>query len=115
MKKTESNRFNQYRVMWVFVFFDLPTETKTDRKQAALFRKCLLKDGFTMMQFSIYKRHCPSYENALVHTKRVKFFLPPKGEVIIYTLTDKQFGDMEFFRAGAIATAPPASQQLEMF
>jgi CRISPR-associated protein Cas2 len=101
--------------MWVFVFFDLPTETKTDRKNAAGFRKMLLKDGFTMLQFSIYKRHCPSYDNAKVHIKRVKGFLPPKGEVIIYSLTDKQFGDMDFYRAGVIASAPATPQQLEMF
>jgi len=40
--------------MWLFVFFDLPTDTKTDRKNAARFRKGLLKDGFEMMQFSVY-------------------------------------------------------------
>ena len=58
--------------MWVLVFFDLPTETKKERKAAAKFRKDLLCDGFTMFQFSIYLRHCPSMENAEVHIKRVK-------------------------------------------
>ena len=46
--------------MWVFVFFDLPVLTKQQRKQATQFRKALEKDGFTMMQFSVYVRHCPS-------------------------------------------------------
>ena len=68
-------RFNAYRVMWVLVLFDLPTETKTERKAAARFRKKLLDDGFTMFQFSIYMRHCASRENAKVHIKRVKSFL----------------------------------------
>jgi CRISPR/Cas system-associated protein endoribonuclease Cas2 len=45
---------NKYRIMWLFVFFDLPTETKKDRRNAQQFRKNLLKDGFTMMQFSVY-------------------------------------------------------------
>ena len=45
------------------VFFDLPTDTKKERKAAALFRQNLLKDGFTMFQFSIYIRHCGSKEN----------------------------------------------------
>lgn len=101
--------------MWVFVHYDLPTETKKDRKQASLFRKLLLKDGFTMMQYSIYTRHCASRENAEVHIKRVKGFLPPKGEVIIFTLTDKQFGMMEFFRGKSEKEKPNTPQQLELF
>jgi CRISPR-associated protein Cas2 len=38
--------------MWIFVFFDLPTETAALRKEYAQFRKKLLKDGFQMQQFS---------------------------------------------------------------
>lgn len=101
--------------MWVFVLFDLPTETKKDRKLYAQFRKNLQKDGFTMMQYSIYVRHCNSRENADVHLKRVKSFLPPKGEIIIMTLTDKQFGMMEFFRNKEPKEKPDTPQQLELF
>lgn len=101
--------------MWVFVFFDLPTETKKDRKNYALFRKSLQKDGFAMLQYSIYTRHCNSRENADVHIKRVKGFLAPRGEVIIFSLTDKQFGLMEFFRGKVSDQRPDTPQQLEMF
>lgn len=109
------NRLNQYRIVWVFVFFDLPTETKKDRKNYFWFRKNLQKDGFTMLQFSIYTRHCNSRENAEVHIKRVKSFLPPKGDIIIFTLTDKQFGMMEFFKGEAVSPRPKTPQQLELF
>ncbi len=68
------DRFSEYRIMWVLVLFDLPTETKKDKKAYAEFRKNLQKDGFTMFQFSIYVRHCASCENAEVHIKRVKSF-----------------------------------------
>jgi len=108
-------RLNQYRVLWVFVFFDLPTETKKDRREASRFRKNLIQDGFTMLQFSIYTRHSNSRENADVHIKRVKSFLPPKGEVIIFTLTDKQFGMIEFFRSASESIRPETPQQLELF
>jgi CRISPR-associated protein Cas2 len=101
--------------MWVFVFFDLPTETKKDRHNYALFRKSLQKDGFSMLQYSIYVRHCNSRENADVHIKRVRSFLAPKGEIIIFTLTDVQFGMMEFFRSRDPAMRPETPQQLEMF
>lgn len=110
-----TQRLNQYRIMWVFVFFDLPTETKKDRKDYSQFRKMLIRDGFAMMQYSIYVRHCNSRENADVHIKRVKNSLPPKGEVIIFFLTDKQFGMMEFFKGYNPKIKPGIPQQLELF
>ena len=108
-------RFNAYRIMWVLVFFDLPTETKKDRKIYAKFRKEILADGFNMFQFSIYLRHCPSKENADVHIKRVKKLLPEKGHVGIMCITDKQFGMMEIFRGHEPVDSPETVQQLELF
>jgi len=108
-------RFNAYRIMWVLVFFDLPIDTKKDRKIYARFRKDILADGFSMFQFSIYLRHCPSRENAEVHIKRVKGILPPKGHVGIMCITDKQFGMMEIFRGKEAVESPETVQQLELF
>ncbi|MCX6318613.1 MAG: CRISPR-associated endonuclease Cas2 [Bacteroidetes bacterium] len=101
--------------MWVLVFFDLPTETKKDRKIYARFRKEIMANGFSMFQFSIYLRHCPSRENAEVHVGRVKAILPPKGHVGIISVTDKQFGMMEIFRGKELVEAPETVQQLELF
>jgi CRISPR-associated protein Cas2 len=109
------DRLNEYRIMWVMVFFDLPTETKKDRKNHALFRKELMKDGFTMFQFSIYTRHCASRENADVHIKRVKKLLPPLGQVGIMCITDKQFGMIELFMGRKEMDKPELPQQLELF
>ncbi len=109
------NRLNAYRIMWVLVFYDLPTETKKDRKISAKFRKDILADGFQMFQFSLYLRHCPSRENADVHIRRVKAILPPKGNVGIMCITDKQFGMMEIFRDHDLVEAPETVQQLELF
>lgn len=110
-----SDALNAYRIMWVIVMFDLPTETKAERKAGTGFRKAMLADGFTMFQFSMYLRHCPSWENAEVHVKRVKKMLPSKGHVGILCITDKQFGMMEIFRGKELAEGPQAAQQLEMF
>lgn len=101
--------------MWILVLFDLPTETALERKQAALFRKRLLGDGFTMFQFSIYLRHCPSRENAEVHIKRVKSVMPPLGEIGILWITDKQFSQMELFQCRAEKTKELPVRQLELF
>ncbi len=111
----EFERIDQYRILWVFVSFDLPTETKKDRKNYTRFRKSLLKDGFNLLQFSLYVRHCNSAENAEVHKKRVMSNLPEKGEVAVYMLTDKQFGAIEFFRSTKKVDAPGTPQQLELF
>lgn len=110
-----NDRFNAYRIMWVLVFFDLPTNTKKERKIAQQFRKNLIKDGFTMFQFSIYLRNCPSRENAKVHTKRVKHNLPKHGKVCILEITDKQFGNMELFHGVKEIDVPTPVQQLELF
>ncbi|MDO4780754.1 MAG: CRISPR-associated endonuclease Cas2 [Bacteroides sp.] len=109
------NRFSQYRIMWVLVLFDLPTETVKDRKAATAFRKNLCKDGFTMFQFSTYIRHCSSVESADAHTKRVKSFLPDSGKVGVIAITDKQFGKMELFHCKKPQKTNTPYQQLELF
>lgn len=108
-------RFSEYRIMWVLVLFDLPTETKKDRKAAAGFRKRLLDDGFTMFQFSIYVRHCASMENANVHIKRVKSFLPEYGQIGIFCITDKQFGNIEIYNGKKPQPVNVPGQQIELF
>ncbi len=111
----DTSRFSQYRVMWILVFFDLPTDTKKERKAAAKFRKDLMGDGFTMFQFSIYIRHCASRENMEVHMKRVRALLPEYGKVGILGITDKQFAEIQLFY-GLKETAPSTpGQQLELF
>ncbi len=109
------DRFSEYRVMWVLVLYDLPTETKKERKAAADFRKKIMSDGFTMFQFSIYVRHCASAENAKVHIKRVRTILPEYGKIGIMSLTDKQFGEMELYVSRKEADLPTESIQLELF
>ena len=88
------NRLNAYHIMWLFVFFDLPVVTKKERKAASVFRKNLMKDGFVMFQYSVYIRHCGSYESLKVHTNRVKAIVPSDGRVSILSVTDKQYGDI---------------------
>ena len=108
-------RLNAYKIMWLFVFFDLPTNTKKERHDAAVFRKRLLGDGFTMMQFSVYTRHCGSTESADVHTKRVNKLVPSKGQISILRITDKQYGNIINFWGKATAPLPPKPSQLEFF
>ena len=77
--------------------------------------KMLIKDGFTMFQFSIYVRHCASIENAEVHMKRVQVSLPQHGMVGMLCITDKQFANIRLFFGEKPKTPNAPGQQLELF
>jgi len=107
--------FGGLDTVWMVVMFDLPTETAEDRLRYTRFRKFLLKDGFAMLQFSVYGRHCPSDENAEVHEKRVVMGLPPKGNVRIIKVTEKQFARMKTFYGKAPRKTEEPPLQLSFF
>ncbi len=111
----EHTRLNAYHIMWLFVFFDLPVTLKKDRKAASRFRKDLLKDGFSMMQFSVYNRHCASKESANVHLKRVKGLMPERGQISILQVTDKQYGNIMNYWGKKSDPLPEGPKQLELF
>ena len=101
--------------MWVVAMFDLPVLEPKQRKAYARFRKDLLDDGFSMMQYSVYKRHCASMENAEVHITRMGRALPPEGEVRFLVITDVQYSRTRIF-VGKKRKAPGDSpSQLELF
>ena len=101
--------------MWIIAMFDLPTDTKAAKRAYHDFRSSLLDDGFSMMQFSVYSRHCPSEENADVHEYRLKSFLPDDGEVRVLTVTDKQFGRMKVFYGKTRKATEAAPEQISFF
>ena len=107
--------FGGYRTVWVIVMFDLPTDTKKARREYTKFRKRIMEDGFVMMQFSVYARHCASEENSYVHTGRVRESLPPDGEVRVITITDKQFGRMQVFYGKKRKELEWTPQQITLF
>ena len=107
--------FGGYRSMWIITMFDLPTDTDEARKAYRDFRKSLMDDGFLMLQYSVYGRHCPSEENAVVHQKRVKTFLPDDGEVRVLTITDKQFERMKVFYGKIRKATEKSPEQISFF
>ena len=97
IKNTQSSFPAAYRAMWLIAMFDLPVETAENRRAYTRFRKVLLKDGFMMLQFSVYARYLPSEEAAEAHRRIVKMALPSLGQVRVITITDHQFGKMEVY------------------
>jgi CRISPR-associated protein Cas2 len=103
------------RFMWLFVFFDLPVGTKTERRVATQFRNFLLKDGYMMIQFSVYARICNGQERAEKHTQRLTTKLPEKGSVRLIQITDKQYERMKILVGTKKNNEKPESAQLLLF
>ena len=82
--------------MRILVFFDLPIETSKDRKIYSRFRKFLIKEGFIMMQESVYSKL--TLNNSITNAIRDKIEKkkPPKGIVQMLVITEKQFSSMEY-------------------
>lgn len=88
-------RDEEVRFVYLFVFFDLPVKTKTERRHATRFRTFLVNDGYDMMQLSVYTRVCRGQDAADKHLRRVAKNLPPKGSVRALQVTERQFARMK--------------------
>ena len=86
-----------YRLMWMFVLYDLPVSSPAKQKAATKFREYLLDQGFDMVQYSIYKRFCGSMERYDTFLRRIERNLPQHGQVRVMGLTDRQFGAMNIY------------------
>lgn len=82
--------------MRVIVFFDLPVQTSAQRREYAQFRKQLVKDGFIMMQESVYCKLALNMSVAGAIMANVRQNKPPEGLVQMLVVTEKQFARMEF-------------------
>jgi CRISPR-associated protein Cas2 len=80
--------------MWLFVMFDLPVATKDDRRRYAQFRKCLIREGFLGLQFSVYARFFESEEATTACRGRVTERVPEAGRVRMLHVTERQFATM---------------------
>jgi len=81
--------------MRLFVFFDLPVTKKSQRKIATRFRNDLLKDGYHMLQFSVYCRICKGQDVVERQMRRLEKIIPKEGNIRILQVTDKQYARMK--------------------
>jgi len=100
------------RFVWLFIFFDLPTKTKPEKRAAAKFRLFLKDDGFLMLQWSVYARVCRGDDGAEVHMRRVTSALPDDGNVRALQVTDRQYGRMKLLLGTNSKTERVAPQQM---
>ena len=104
------------KLMRILVFFDLPVTTKAQRKAASQFRKFLVKDGYHMVQYSVYARVCNGVDSVETHRKRLKAGLPSKGSVRMLVVTEKQYNAIEILVGNPeIYDKPQEFEQLMIF
>lgn len=82
--------------MRILVFFDLPTETLEDRRNYRHFRKFLMSSGYIMLQESVYVKLALNKTVVDSSVAAIQNHKPPKGDVQILTVTEKQFARMEY-------------------
>ena len=104
-----------YRMMWLYVMFDLPVGTKPERKAATKFRNFLLDCGFEMAQFSVYLRFGESKEAIETHVGKIRAALPERGKVHMMMVTDKQYANSHTFTGRKSEQTSEKPDQLILF
>ena len=110
-----STALSGYRIMWVFVLFDLPVGTKKERKAATRFRHALLDLGFEMSQFSVYLKFTAGKEQAEAVERQVEMAMPTSGKVHVVQITDKQYENIRTYRGRKREPSPKNPNQLALF
>lgn len=85
------------KFMRIIVMFDLPVKTKKQVKEASAFRNFLIKDGYYMMQYSVYVRICNGQDSVETHRNRLRYAVPNNGSVRVLTVTEKQYQNIDIF------------------
>lgn len=109
------SNLNGYKLMWMMVMFDLPTETKRQRKSASRFRTFLQKLGFERVQFSVYMQPTGTLENSQKFINMIVDNCPDVGDVNILFLTDKQLSKIIHISNRESSPLDSLPDQFELF
>lgn len=75
--------------MVLLLSFDLPRNTKEERKEAAEYRKRLVELGFDMKQYSLYEREVESDTTKDHLIQILKNEVPDDGMITLYLLPNE--------------------------
>lgn len=101
--------------MWLFAMFDLPVDKPEFRKEYAKFRKVLIRQGFTMLQYSVYGHYVSSEDSDEALRRQVQAALPSHGQVRLLSVTDRQFEKMEIYFGKKRKKVEDPPMQLALF
>lgn len=102
--------------MRILVMFDLPVKTSGQRREATQFRNFLLRDGYHMVQLSVYARICNGRDAVETHKKRILAALPSDGSVRMLVITERQYSTIELLIGKPNSSDEPRDyEQLMLF
>ncbi|MCF0217678.1 MAG: CRISPR-associated endonuclease Cas2 [Malacoplasma sp.] len=84
--------------MRILVMYDLPNNTTQENKQYTKFRKLLIKNGYSMIQFSVYVKCLNVKTKFKNEVKKISKYIPPQGNIRVLAVTEKQYQDIIFLR-----------------
>ena len=85
-----------YKFMRLLVFFDLPMLTDKDKREYQKFHKYLVRNGFIMMQKSVYSKLVINNMTSAAVKQRIRNNLPAEGIVELLEITENQFSGIEY-------------------
>lgn len=103
------------KLMRLIVMFDLPVASKPDRRRYTRFRKFLIEDGYSMMQFSVYARVVVGLDGVNTHMNRLRASLPPVGHIRAIAVTEKQYASMWFLVGEPTSQEEIVGSQLQIW
>ena len=97
------------------MFFDLPVDTAADRKAYRIFRSSLIKQGFVMLQQSVYTKLCLTNALTTQAINDVAKICPDDGVIHILKVTEKQFSEIiDINDSGILDTSVMGSDSIVM-
>ena len=82
--------------MRLMLFFDLPMLTSKDKREYNRFHKYLLRNGFIMMQKSVYTKLVINNVTSAAVKQRIRDNVPTDGIVEMLEITENQFSKIEY-------------------
>lgn len=80
--------------MRILLMFDLPSQEDYEKKEYRIFHKNLIKNGFVMIQFSVYVKAINSYSKINREINKLRKSIPKNGNIRVLSVTEKQYQDM---------------------
>ena len=82
--------------MRTIVFFDLPIKTPSEKREYRRFRKVLIKNGFVMMQKSVYSKLVVNNVTSGAVKEKISKNIPPDGIIELLEITENQFARIDY-------------------
>lgn len=79
--------------MRIILMYDI-YETDSTSKNSIKFRTNLIKNGYYMIQYSIYVKTIPSYSQFSSEKQKLIQFLPKNANIRLILLSEKQYQDI---------------------